>query len=77
MAAIEPDGTGKRRRVTIAGEHFYFIATIGDDNWIHLTATVPDENKRETAKIRAAVEATCKELTKMVNDLLGNAGRSK
>ena len=74
---IEPDGTGERERVTINGESFYFIATQGEDGWIHFTATVPYENRNENEKLRAAVDGTCRALTKRINKLLGNVGRPK
>ena len=73
--AIEPDGTGERERATIEGENFYFIATVGDDGWIHFMSKVPDENKFENRKQRVTADETCKVLTRMVNRLLGNVGR--
>lgn len=75
--AIEPDGVGKRKRMEIGGEYFYFTCTRGDDGWIHFTATVPYENRDENRKIRAAVDLTCKTLTAMINAELGNVGRPK
>lgn len=75
--AIEPDGIGLRRRVTITGEHYYFIATRGDDGWIHFCATTPDENKPTGKERRKTADETCKVLGAMVNALLGNVGRAK
>lgn len=77
MAAIEPDGTGLRRRVTIAGEHYYFVATKGEDGWIHFMAKTPDENKATGRERRKTADETCKVLGQMVNALLGNKGRPK
>jgi len=77
MAAIEPDGDGLRRRVTIEGERFYFVATRGSDNWIHFMAKVADENKHSSQQKRAIADETCKILGQMVNALLGNVGRPK
>ncbi len=48
-----------RYSTVIDGENFYFI--IGKK---FVSATVPDENKRETQKLRQIVNKICKELTK-------------
>jgi len=74
---IEPDGVGLRRRVTIAGEHYYFVATKGEDGWIHFFSKTPDENKATGKERRQTADETCKVLAQMVNALLGNVGRAK
>lgn len=50
--------TCKRQRITIENENFYLI--IGP-NFVH--PTVPDENKRESEKLRIIVETVCDEIT--------------
>lgn len=68
--AIEQDGTGRRIRLSIAGENYYLIGTRShEDNGIDFTVTVPDENKptgrarRETAE---RICAACSELSREV-----------
>lgn len=61
--------TGKRVRLTIAGEHYYLIAIRAADGGLDFLITVPDEHKatgrarRETAE---RICAACSELTRML-----------
>jgi len=48
----------QRRRVLIEGEHFYIV--VGKN---FVTATVPDENKYSSKKLRTVVTTLCKEIT--------------
>ena len=75
--AIEADGVGIRERATIEGENYYFVATRGEDGWIHFMSKVPDENKASSQKQRVTADETCRVLTRMVNHILGNVGRPK
>ncbi len=70
MAAITPEGTGARKRITIAGEHYYLIATMGDTGKLACLVTVPDQNKPTGQARRETAEIICEELTAMFNDLL-------
>lgn len=58
MSTIECAGSGRRVKVCIDGENYYF--TVGE-NFIH--ATVPDENKLDRARERALIEALCQGIT--------------
>lgn len=49
---------GKRRRVTIDGEHYYVIVTNGPDGW-QVDCTCPRENAPENGKLRGAIEKIC------------------
>lgn len=68
--AIETDGTGKRVRLTIAGENYYLIGTRNiNDSGIDFTVTVPDENKPTGRARRENAEricAACSELSRRV-----------
>ena len=63
------EDTGKRIRLTIAGERYYLIAIRADDGGLDFLVTVPDENKptgrarRETAE---RICAACSELTRIL-----------
>jgi hypothetical protein len=64
------DGNGLRKRLEIAGENYYLVATRNvTDNGIDFTVTVPDENRpvgrarRETAE---RICAACSELSRRI-----------
>jgi len=63
------ENTGKRIRLTIAGENYYLMGFIAEDGGIDFTVTVPDENKatgklrRETAE---RICAACSRLSRMI-----------
>lgn len=60
--------TGKRRRVTIEGEHWYVIVTGGPDGPA-VDITCPRENALEHAKLRGQLEM----ITGVINDMLTEA----
>ena len=58
-------GTGQRRRISIGGENYYIVVTLGDAG-PHVCATCPRENAPERREIRAVVERMCKAITEML-----------
>jgi hypothetical protein len=69
MMQIEPEGVGKRVRLSIAGEHYYLIGTRAADGGIDYTVTCPDENKATGVQRRITAEKICAEcsvLSRMV-----------
>lgn len=51
--------TGKRIRLTIAGENYYLIAVRCDDGGLDYCVTVPDENKPTGQRQRETAERIC------------------
>lgn len=57
----EYQGTGKRRRIEIAGENYYIF--VGDS---HVDVTLPYENRPEHIEQRVLVNTLCKEISKLM-----------
>lgn len=57
----EYQGTGKRRRIEIAGQNYYIF--VGDS---HVDVTLPYENRPENIEQRVLVNTLCKEISKLM-----------
>lgn len=57
----EYQGTGKRRRIEIAGENYYLF--VGDR---HVDCTIPHENRPENIEQRVLINTLCKEISKLM-----------
>lgn len=60
--------TGKRRRLTLDGEHYYLIVTDGPDG-AAVDITCPRENAPEHAKLRGILEAVTTCITDMLAEV--------
>lgn len=58
-------GTGQRRRISIGGENYYIVVTLGDAG-PHVCATCPRENAPEQREVRAVLEQVCETITEML-----------
>lgn len=59
---------GRRRRVTIEGEHWYLIVSRGPDG-VCVDITCPRENAPEHAKLRAIMETVCANLNPLLTEV--------
>ena len=58
-------GSGQRRRISIGGENYYIVVTLGDAG-PHVCATCPRENAPEQREVRAVLEQVCETITEML-----------
>lgn len=61
--------TGKRIRITIAGENYYLLGFRADDGGLDFAVTVPDENKATGQRLRETAEqlcVACSQLSRMI-----------
>lgn len=61
--------TGKRRRLTLEGENYYLIVTVGPDGPA-VDITCPRENAPENMRMRCIVEA----ITAGINEIFAEIG---
>lgn len=66
---MKNEDTGKRIRLTIAGERYYLIGGRCDDGGMDYIITVPDENRPTGQRQRETAEricAACSELSRLI-----------
>lgn len=68
-------GIGTRRRVEIAGETYYIIATREPDGALLFSCTVPDENSPTGRMRRLTADRTCEVLSEMATELITGRGK--